>query len=655
MSLLTPLALLGALIAGPLIVAMYLLKLRREDRRVSSTFLWRRMVRDVEANAPWQKLRRNWLLLLQLVLLLLLLLALARPFFFTEGIAGRNLILVIDRSASMGAIDAAATRLDAAKRQAIQLVDQLPDGGRATVIAAGGQMEVLAASTTDRRQVNDAVRAIELRSGGGSDLSQALALAAALSSREAESEVAIISDGNVALPPDLQVPATVRYFPIGAGDGNVAVSAIALQPNRTGQTLFVQAANYGTTPTRRRVDLYLDGSLFNAYDLDLPAGGPGADGQFKPGDQSVVVDVPAQVQVAEARFAPPGAQSPDLLPLDDRAWAVGAPPEGTTVRLVSAGNRFLTTALALLPSVAVTTAPTSTTTFAEGAAEVPVTILDRTVPATLPPGNLLFIAPPRSTELFSVTGAVEFPVLRPTPIEGTDDPTAGLLRNVSVSEVSVLRATRITPGTWARVVVEGDGGPVLLAGERDGRRIVVLSFALQESDLPLQVAFPLLVSNIIGYLAPGSGVEASQVAPGQPLVVSVDPQVTAARVTLPDGRTVAAELRGGQAIYAETEATGPYLIEQLSGEQVVARQRFAVNLFAPAESRLAPQPELAVPQASGLQQAVTREQVGRQEFWRWLAAVALFVLVIEWLVYQRGAIAYLRDRWRQRRLAPRVR
>ena len=52
MSFLTPLALLSAAIIGPIIVAMYLLKLRREDRRVSSTFLWQRIVRDVEANAP---------------------------------------------------------------------------------------------------------------------------------------------------------------------------------------------------------------------------------------------------------------------------------------------------------------------------------------------------------------------------------------------------------------------------------------------------------------------------------------------------------------------------------------------------------------------------------------------------------------------------
>src|SRR3712207_9247725 len=96
MSFITPLAFaLAALV--PVIVAMYLLKLRREERKVSSTFLWRRMVRDVEANAPWQRLRRNLLLLLQLLLLLLLALALARPFFRTAGIAGRNLIVIVDR------------------------------------------------------------------------------------------------------------------------------------------------------------------------------------------------------------------------------------------------------------------------------------------------------------------------------------------------------------------------------------------------------------------------------------------------------------------------------------------------------------------------------------------------------------------------------
>ncbi len=634
MSFLTPLAFLSLLVVGPLIVAMYLLKLRREERRVSSTFLWQRMVRDVEANAPWQRLRRNWLLFLQLLLLLLLAIALARPFFLTTGISGRNLIIIIDRSASMAATDVPPSRIEAARRQAQTLVDQLPEGGRATIIAIGGQMEVLAASTTDRRQMYDAIRSVTLNVGGRGDLSQALALAAALAAREPDSEVAIISDGNVDVPADIRVPATVRYFPVGQRAENVAISAMAMQPGLAGQTLFVQATSYGSAPVLRRLDLYLDGALFNAYDLNF-----GPDGAAD-AVQTVIVDIPAQVRVAEARLSP--APDGDFLPSDDRAWAVSAAGAGVEVRIVGPGNRFLETALALLPGI---TATKTTTTTVSGDAAPPITIFDRVVPDTLPTGNMLFIAPMRSTALFSVTGMVDFPLLRPAPIviEGQAPP---LLRNVSVSEVNVLRAMRLETGIWARTLVEGDGSPMLLAGEREGRRIVVLAFALQDSDLPLQVAFPLLISNIIGYLAPGSGLEASQIAPGQPLVVAVDPAVTAVRVVRPDGRVDTAPIQGGQAIYADADALGPYLIEQVRDNQVVGQRHFAINLFMPEESRIAPASELRVPQVSGLQQAVTREQVGRQEVWRWLAAAAILIVVIEWLVYQRSSLTYVRQRFR---------
>ncbi len=630
MPFLAPLALLSALVIGPIIIAMYLLKLRRDDRAVSSTFLWRQVVRDVEANAPWQRLRPSWLLLLQLLLLLLLAFALARPFLLTNGISGRNLIMIIDRSASMTATDVPGSRLSAAKAQARQLADQLPDGGRATVIAAGGQMEVLAASTTDRRQIYQAIDAIQPRNGGGSDLSQALTLAAALAARESESEVAIISDGNVSVPPDLRMPATVRFFPIGSGAQNQAISAMALQPSPNGQLLFVQVANYGSSPAKRRLDLYLDGQLANAYELEIAADG----------ERSVTADVPATVRVAEARLA---ASPDDALAADDRGWAVGAPEQPTTVRLIGE-NRFIETALGLLPSIALTksaeaTAPISAT------AQPAVTIFDRTVPTTLPPGNLLFIGPPRATELFSVTGEVDFPTLRPVAADALGPQT--ILKDISLSDVSVLKASRVVPGSWARVLVESDGGPMLLAGERDGRRIVVLAFALQNSDLPLQVAYPLLMSNIISYLAPGAGADTAQLAPGQPLQIPADAQTSAVRVTLPDGSVRTLTPRGGSALFAETDALGPYVIEQLRGTAVTDRRRYTVDLFSPAESRIGPQRELAIAQASGLTQAVTSEQVGKEEIWRWLAALALLILIVEWLVYQRPALVYLRDRLRR--------
>jgi hypothetical protein len=639
MSFLAPLALLGAAILGPLIIAMYVLKLRREERTISSTFLWQRTVRDVEANAPWQKLRFNWLLLLQLLLLLLLLLALARPFFTTQGITGRNLVLIIDRSASMGATDIGGSRLQAAQDQAMTLIDQLPDGGRATVIAAGGEMEVLASATTDQRELRAAVNDIQL-SVGDSDMAQALTLASALVAREEGSEVAILSDGNVGIPEGLEVPAMVRYFPIGNSADNAAISAMALQPATAGQTLFAQVTNYDAdAAASRRLDIYLDGELFNAYSIDLEPGG----------ERSIVAEVPRQVEIAEARLS-----GEDALPIDDRAWAVSSAGTTTNVRIITAGNRFLETALELLPGIEGRTVPASTSTFEETAAQVPVTILDGVVPPTLPPGNLLFIAPPRSTEAFSVTGTLDFPAPQPAP---GDEP---LLRNVSLSELNVLEAVQIVPANWLRVVVDSDSGPLLAAGERDGRRVVVLAFDLRLSDLPLQVAFPLLLSNIMTYLAPETGAEAAQLTPGEPLALRVDPAIDEVRLTRPDGTTLstsenglfedapALTIQNEQLVYADTAAPGVYMLEEFRGGDLEARHRYAVNVFAPAESDIAPQPELEVMQSSGLQTAITRDRMARQEFWRWLAAAALVVLIVEWLVYQRHALAALRDRWRNR-------
>ncbi|NTW02730.1 MAG: VWA domain-containing protein [Oscillochloris sp.] len=636
MSLISPLALLGAAIIGPIIVAMYLLKLRREERPVSSTFLWQKMVRDVEANAPWQKLRRSLLLLLQLLLLLLLVFALARPFFQTQGISGRNLIIILDRSASMGASDETPSRLETAKAKASQLIDQMPDGGRATIIIAGGTMQVPAASTSDRRELREAIRTIQLANGGGSDLSQPLTLASALAAREQDSEIAIISDGNVTIPNDIRVPALVSYFPIGRDGENMAINEISLQPNQSSQTLFVQVTNYGTASVQRRLDIYLDGAIFNAYNLSLDP----------TGDQSIVVEIPPQVKAVEARL-----DGTDSLAADDRAFAVSTLGDHLNVRLISTGNRFLETGLALLPGIQVTKAISSTSTFTETTTQIPVTIIDGAAPATLPPGNLFFVGPLRSTDYFSVTGEIEFPILH--SVSGSEP----ILSNVSLSEVSVLKAARIVPGSWARVLVESNGTPILAVGERDGRRIAVLAFDLHHSDLPLQVAFPLLLSNLMTYLAPGSGTEAAQVLPDQPLALQIDSQISEVRVTRPDGTqassgTEAIQIRDGQAIYADTDALGIYTLEEVRAGAVVATRRYAIN-FDSKESTIMPQRDLTVPQTSGVQSTDTLARDGRQEIWRWLALAALLVLLIEWLVYQRNGLTYLHQRWRERRASTR--
>src|ERR671915_1250283 len=102
--MIAPLALLGLVIV-PIIVAFYMLRLRRRDLPVGSTFLWQQLVRDVEANAPWQRLRLSWLLLVQLLIALLVVFAATRPFLTVQSDLAANVVLIVDTSASMGTID----------------------------------------------------------------------------------------------------------------------------------------------------------------------------------------------------------------------------------------------------------------------------------------------------------------------------------------------------------------------------------------------------------------------------------------------------------------------------------------------------------------------------------------------------------------------
>ena len=213
MPLITPFALLGLLFV-PAVVAMYLLRLRREETPVPSTLLWQRLVADVEANAPWQRLRRSLLFLLQLLLVVILVLLAARP--FTERPAGlaRDIVLVVDTSASMAATDLQPNRLTAAKQAAIDALRDLPTGGKVSVVEAGRTARIVAAGSTDLGRIRLAIESIQPTSSTG-DLADALVLASELAAQSGDAQVLVATDAALATVPQVSVDAPVRVLRVG--------------------------------------------------------------------------------------------------------------------------------------------------------------------------------------------------------------------------------------------------------------------------------------------------------------------------------------------------------------------------------------------------------------------------------------------------------
>src|SRR5262245_48587443 len=129
-------AIAAAAVAIPALLILYFLEVGRGVMDVSLTLRCEKAIQDLHFNSSFQKLHGNVLLLLQLLLLALLLLALSRPItFFTPG-AGKNTVIIIDRSASMRATDVdngKTSRLDDAKKRAKNIVDSLDRGSNAMV------------------------------------------------------------------------------------------------------------------------------------------------------------------------------------------------------------------------------------------------------------------------------------------------------------------------------------------------------------------------------------------------------------------------------------------------------------------------------------------------------------------------------------------
>ena len=343
----TPLALLGLLFI-PAVVAMYLLKLRRDETIVPSTMLWSRLMADVEANAPWQKLRRSLLLLLQLLLVAILAILAARPFLERPAGLARDVVLVLDTSASMGATDVGPNRLEAAKAATLDALRDLPTGGKVSVIAADRRARIVVNETTDLGRVRQALDGIEVSSSRG-DLGDALELAGKLAARSGDAQILVATDGALATPVagTATVPAKVTVLPVGRERKNQAIVALAVRtaPSAVTRSVFVSVANLDLERAARRLEVWGDGGLIEVRDLQL-------DPQAR--SDVVIDDVPRDVATLELRLVgadPAATGDPDQLAVDDHAWAVIPPDRPREILVVGEGDPYLETALSYLPNV----------------------------------------------------------------------------------------------------------------------------------------------------------------------------------------------------------------------------------------------------------------------------------------------------------------
>ena len=231
--------------------------------------------------------------------------------------------------------------------------------------------------------------------------------------------------------------------------------------------------------------------------------------------------------------------------------------------MVGPGDPYLETALSFLPDVelyGVTPAEYGPATERTDGRPWDLVIFEDYLPATLPRTPVLAIAPPRTSPLGDVSGTLKDPGI------GTLDPDEPVLRYVDLSTTHIAEAVKLAAPTWARTIVPGPrGAPLLYAGTRDGINSAVLAFEPRRSDLPLQVAFPILLANLTGELLGSSTGPSEAVDPGTPVQLRIPTGAVGLTVVGPDGATTrmapSSTAAGSSAVtFAATDLPGIYTV-----------------------------------------------------------------------------------------------
>ncbi len=611
MSLLNPAALWMLGLAAPLL-ALYFLKLRRQRVEVPSTLLWREFLRTEQLATPFQRFRRNLLLLLQLLILVLLALALARPYLAGRVSRERSVVIVVDSSASMNATDVRPSRFAAAVEAARDVVDGLEGGDEAMIVEAGPRTRVVASFSRDKDRLRRALGSMRATEAEGS-LRDALALALSLSRERPDRQIVVLSDGSGESLDDLALRAgAVQYVRIGRSAANAGITALDLRRSPVSELdhqLFVTVENFGVEATTGRVEVFLEEELTGRQELTLDPGQAAPLVFDLAGGGRGTLRVELRVQG-------------DDLPTDDVAYALLQPTERRRVLAVGV-NALALKVLALDPRLEVDViAPESYSS----SAGYDCTVFDGFFPDTSMDGlSYLVLSPPPPGTALPVRFGEQLRAPRVLNWKRDHD----VLRFVDLSDLAVARASAVVDDGTLATLVEADTGPLVLGGERHGGRVLVLAFDPLRSDLPLRVAFPVMMLNAVSWMTRGVGRSegGALVSTGATFTYPVA-GASEVRVRTPDGENLSVGVGGGMLRFGQIDRVGVYQVE-LPDERV----GFAANLASRRESMIAPMKDLGL--GADVAVRAAGAAAGRREIWRELCLAAVGLLLLEWFVWNR--------------------
>jgi Ca-activated chloride channel family protein len=582
-----PLALFGLLLL-PVIVLFYMWRAQHQRQVVSSTWLWAEALARFSHQPTRHLPLRDPLLLLQLLAVLTLTALFAGPRIAQPAHAHR--IVVLDGSVAMAATDVSPSRFAVAKQRIQDMIAKLGADDTLSVILAGPHARLVGETGGDA-SLSQAIARLGAPSGVA-DLAGAVALARGLAAAPGEGapRLTFIAAPETPSLPLAGLPVDVsRVGAVALDDQGIATLTTRCQPNGTSCQAFARVRNSAASTRTDDLEVLADGQSIGRQTLHLPARG----------SLDLAFAVPQNAHSLQVSLL-----GHDAVAADNSAWAIVPTPVHLRALFVSDAPGRLLRALRAVPGLTVQLV--SSAKFQQSDFNsVDVLIMDGVAPDDIPQMPLLVIHPPASTSFVNVRATNVF--LPADHIDVTDP----LINGLDVFSLAT-NGEQIDIPSWARVVVGGKNGPLLMDGVQNGVRTAMITFDIAHSAFAQNLAFPLLVTRLVHWLTPSPPAAVSLGAS-----VWLPPDVQG--VYDPGGAFLPGPL-------VDASRQGAYTVAQATGSRVVGDAIFAVTTANPGDS---------TPDSAGISRWIPTVSGGTfaQALWPLAVLIALIALSGEWWFY----------------------
>ncbi|OHB87595.1 MAG: hypothetical protein A3D13_07320 [Planctomycetes bacterium RIFCSPHIGHO2_02_FULL_40_12] len=641
-----------ALIA--LVVLIYFLSKKKYIVAVPSIIPWSVLKEDVVRSRLF---RIDLLFLLQIILILILIFFLAHPYLKSNiiNISGKNVILVIDSSASMQTSEDKGSRFDQARSQALKMVDKLKQWDKMMVISADYSSRIACNFTEDKHKLNKTINDLIPRDTG-TNLDEGVVLGISFLKTVERGEMYVLTDQSPSsINITRQKPGNIKFIRYGEKSANVAISSLDVYQDMfkdyTEREVYVTIKNYSDDNKDVKLSVFLNDEIIKEEELELA------------GDKQKTVRVKnlSTSGILKARI-----ETDDFLSVDNTAYAIINEIKPINILLVSNDYRLQDE----LEKIEQGTSRIKLTRIdisgyePEAVKDYDVAIFHEFIPDESPGINSLYIIPYLPALNSQAKGVPARIGTRPNGVDGRAGgkesnnfssilfPKYGMVSNVEIldwdnthptmmhlhnlDDLNIRSSLTMEPPDWSTALIKVSDGlkdsPIAYAGQYAGKKVVTLGFDLSDFDFSKSENLRILIItlNIIQWLNPYEVEDHNKLLTGgqyRPNFVLKDN----IQILNPQREILKYDVKG--------DAEDPFVFNKIDyiGEYEISgadfKDRFVANLFDEEESRIMPELTDDTELKFEEKEALTLIKDKKTEFGKYLLLLVPFILLLEWLLY----------------------